>query len=118
MVTFEVARLSAKGGHAHVQVVPVPMKLQDKVEQAFLDYGRQQGIEFEEDPEGAMQSCRDGLKSYFRVDLPGGKKMVHLMHDTRAFSLQFGRFARFSSYQEARLTPLQTGSRKSVGDAG
>lgn len=91
MVTFEVARLTAKGGHAHVQVVPVPLKLKDKVEQAFIDHGQQQGIEFEEDAEGAMQNCVDGKKSYFRVDLPDGKKLVHLMRDTRSFSLQFGR---------------------------
>jgi len=91
MVTFEVARLSARGGHAHVQVMPVPLKLQDKVEQAFIDYGRQEGVEFEEDPAGAMQSCVDGRKSYFLVDLPEGKKMVHIMRDPRAFNLQFGR---------------------------
>lgn len=91
MVTFEVARLSAKGGHAHVQVVPIPLKLKDKVEKAFLDHGQQQGIEFEDDAEGAMQNCVDGKKSYFRVELPDGKKLVHLMRDTRSFSLQFGR---------------------------
>ena len=34
MVSFEVGRVSAKGGHAHVQVVPVPHSLADKVEEA------------------------------------------------------------------------------------
>ena len=34
-VCFEVGRLSAKGGHAHVQVVPVPNKLAGAVEDVF-----------------------------------------------------------------------------------
>ncbi|KAJ7709435.1 CwfJ C-terminus 1-domain-containing protein-like protein [Mycena rosella] len=54
IVAFEVGRLSAKGGHAHVQAVPVPL-------------------------------------NYFRVDLPDGRKMVHLMKDHVPFSIQFGR---------------------------
>jgi len=91
MVAFEVARLSAKGGHAHVQVVPIPINLKDKVEHAFINQGKQHGIEFETDPDGALQACADGKRSYFRVDLPGGKKMVYLIRDTKLFNLQFGR---------------------------
>ncbi|KAF9013941.1 nuclear protein [Cyathus striatus] len=91
MVTFEVGRLSAKGGHAHVQVVPLPLKLQDKVEEAFLSEGRMQGIDFEEDPEGALASCANGRGSYFKVELPNGRKMVHLLKDHVPFSIQFGR---------------------------
>jgi hypothetical protein len=94
MVAFEVARLSAKGGHAHVQVVPIPMNLKDKVEDAFINQGKQQGIEFEPDADEALEACIDGKRSYFRVDLPDGKKIVYLIKDDRPFSLQFGRLFR------------------------
>lgn len=91
MVTFEVARLSAKGGHAHVQVIPIPVGLENKVEQAFINQGKQYGIEFESDANGALEACADGKRGYFRVDLPDGKKMVYLMKDSTPFNLQFGR---------------------------
>ncbi|EAU88727.2 nuclear protein [Coprinopsis cinerea okayama7 len=90
-VFFEVARLSAKGGHAHVQAVPVPLRLKDKIEEHFVQEGRRQGIDFESDPESALESCQGGRGSYFRVDLPNGKKMVHLLKDNVPFSIQFGR---------------------------
>ncbi|KAF9227729.1 hypothetical protein BS17DRAFT_764139 [Gyrodon lividus] len=90
-VVYEVARLSAKGGHAHVQVVPVPILLQNKVEDAFLQEGRALGIDFEQDADGALEACAGGTRSYFRVDLPDGRKLVHLMKDHVPFSVQFGR---------------------------
>ncbi|KAF8077783.1 CwfJ C-terminus 1-domain-containing protein-like protein [Lyophyllum atratum] len=90
-VAFEVGRLSAKGGHAHVQVVPVPLNLKDKVEEAFIQEGRQFGIDFEENPDAAMESCAGGKGSYFKVDLPDGRKMVHLIKDHVPFGIQFGR---------------------------
>lgn len=88
---FEVGRLSAKGGHAHVQAIPIPLKLKDQVEEAFVREGRSLGIDFEADPDAALESCHDGRGSYFRVDLPDGRKMVHLMKDGVPFSIQFGR---------------------------
>ncbi|KAH9950204.1 nuclear protein [Amylocystis lapponica] len=90
-VAFEVGRLSTKGGHAHVQVVPVPQKLQKSVEDAFLAEGRAHGIEFEADADAALAQCSGGRGSYFRVDLPDGRKMVHLLRDAVPFSIQFGR---------------------------
>jgi hypothetical protein len=90
-VFFEVGRISAKGGHAHVQAVPVPIKLKDKVENAFLSQGRSLGVDFEPDPDAALGACVDGRQGYFRVDLPDGRKMVHLMRDTVPFGIQFGR---------------------------
>ncbi|OSX65607.1 hypothetical protein POSPLADRAFT_1044935 [Postia placenta MAD-698-R-SB12] len=90
-VAFEVGRLSAKGGHAHVQIVPVPDKFKHSVEQAFLDEGQRLGIQFETDPDAALEACSGGRGSYFRVDLPDGRKMVHLMRDSVPFSIQFGR---------------------------
>ncbi|KAG6862054.1 hypothetical protein C0995_007184 [Termitomyces sp. Mi166 len=90
-VAFEVGRLSAKGGHAHVQSVPVPLELKDKVEDAFIQEGRQFGIDFEEDADAAMELCAGSRGSYFKVDLPNGRKMVHLIKDQIPFSIQFGR---------------------------
>lgn len=90
-VFFEVGRLGARGGHAHVQAVPVPLRLEGKVEGAFISRGRELGVDFESDPESALDACADGRHSYFKVDLPDGRKMVHLMKDHVPFSIQFGR---------------------------
>ncbi|KAJ8594437.1 hypothetical protein M405DRAFT_850139 [Rhizopogon salebrosus TDB-379] len=81
-VFFEIGRLSTKGGHAHVQAVPVPASLTGKVEQAF----RSQGIDFD----GTLEDCQAG-RSYFRVDLPDGKTLVHLIAEHVPFGVQFGR---------------------------
>lgn len=92
MVTFEVARVSAKGGHAHVQVVPIPESLGDKVGEAFVNEGKRMGLEPESDAQEALVACGDGKKSYFRVDLPDGRIMIWLFDGAgRSFSLQFGR---------------------------
>jgi len=91
-VIFEVGRLSAKGGHAHMQAVPVPSRLKQKVEDTFIQEGRMQGIIFEEDAEAAMNAYADGRCGYFRVDLPDGRRLVHLMKDSVPFNLQFGRW--------------------------
>lgn len=69
----------------------MPRRLKDKVEEAFIQEGRAQGIHFEEDAESALTQCADGRGGYFRVDLPDGRKLVHLMQDSVPFSLQFGR---------------------------
>lgn len=50
-----------------------------------------QGVDFEADAEGALEGCAGGRQSYFRVDLPDGRKMVHLIKDGVPFSIQFGR---------------------------
>ncbi|CAA7271593.1 unnamed protein product [Cyclocybe aegerita] len=90
-VIFEVGRLSAKGGHAHIQVVPMPARLKGKIEEAFVNEGRAQGIDFEVDPDEALAACANGRGSYFKVDLPDGRKMVHLLKDHVPFGIQFGR---------------------------
>lgn len=81
-----------KGGHAHVQAVPIPEKMKEDVKTAFLEQGRMQGIDFEEDPVAAMESCQNGRGSYFKVELPDGGTMVHLLKDHVPFSIQFGRY--------------------------
>lgn len=88
---FEVGRLSAKGGHAHVQAVPIPRKLEGQAESAFIREGRAVGIDFEEDADEAMKFCAGGRGSYFKVELPDGRKLVHLMREHAPFNLQFGR---------------------------
>ncbi|TDL24935.1 hypothetical protein BD410DRAFT_801670 [Rickenella mellea] len=90
-VTFEVAILSGKGGHAHVQAVPIPLSLSSKIEEAFRHEGARTGIQWEEDPDDALASAAGGRANYFRVDLPDGKKMVHVITQELPFSIQFGR---------------------------
>lgn len=88
-VFFETGRISAKGGHAHIQAVPVPLSLQDRVETAFQDAGRLHGIEFNTE-EDHTSSNGEG-ESYFRVELPSGKRLVYRNHGGLPFSVQFGR---------------------------
>jgi hypothetical protein len=96
-VYFEVNRLTAKGGHAHVQVIPLPQSYQGSVGTAFVDYGRYLGIDFESNAtaDAALDACIQSRLSYFRVDLPGGGKLIHKMRDGVPFSVNFGRCALF-----------------------
>lgn len=90
-VFFETGRISAKGGHAHIQAVPVPLSLQDRVETAFQDASKLHGIEFtvEED----HTSGNEERDSYFRVELPNGRRLVYRNNGGLPFSVQFGRCA-------------------------
>ncbi|KAI5119953.1 hypothetical protein M0805_002142 [Coniferiporia weirii] len=88
---FEVGLINARGGHAHAQAVPLPMRLSNQVEAAFKGEGARVGMEFEEDPEKALEACAGGRANYFRVDLPDGRMMVHLIKQDVPFSIQFGR---------------------------
>jgi len=89
-IFFEVGRLSAKGGHTHIQVIPVPLSLKDKVESAFIEEGRAHNIEFEVEEADASTPGQDA-GSYFRVELPDARRLVHWMRDGVPFSVQFGR---------------------------
>lgn len=91
-VFFEVSRNMGRGagGHAHIQVVPVPESKKDDVEGAFRAYGGIQ-MAWEKDPVEALSEAAANATNYFRVDLPDGKKMVHVMKQGRPFNLQFGR---------------------------
>ncbi|TFL07285.1 nuclear protein [Pterulicium gracile] len=84
-VFFEVGRQRARGGHAHVQAVPVPASLSDKVETTFLEEARRQGYDLVEDADETSGS------GYFKVELPDGRKLVHVIPDGAPFGLQFGR---------------------------
>jgi hypothetical protein len=87
-VTFEVGRLSGRGGHAHVQIVPIPKDLSSKVAESFKLAGEKQGLDWEEDPEKALSRLGSN-GNYFKVECPDGTKMVHLLKGN--FDLQFGR---------------------------
>ncbi|KAH8117058.1 CwfJ C-terminus 2-domain-containing protein-like protein [Phellopilus nigrolimitatus] len=90
-LVFEVGILSGRGGHAHVQVVPVPTRLAGRIEAAFVSEGGLMGVAFEDDPDAALEACAGGRGNYFRVDLPDGRKLVHLIKQEVPFSIQFGR---------------------------
>lgn len=90
-VVFEVARLTGKGGHAHIQVVPVPVELADKVEEQFRSDGQSNGMDWEKDGDSALDHASRTGENYFKVELPDGRKLVHIMKPGRQFNLQFGR---------------------------
>lgn len=94
LVAFEVGRMGTKGGHAHVQCVPVPAALADGAEAHFRAEGDKNGIRFLADDEAAgfLAGAPGGQESYFRVDLPGGKVLAHVI-EGKGFNLQFGRIA-------------------------
>jgi len=88
-VFFEVGRVSSTGGHAHIQAVPVPFSLENRVESAFRDEGKLQGIDLDVEEAGAP--CTGDGEGYFRVELPSGRRLVHRMRGGSPFSVQFGR---------------------------
>ena len=93
-VFFEVGILSGKGGHAHVQAVPVPLSKKDRITSTFVSEGKLSKITFEEDADKALESCLGGRGNYFRIDLPDGQKLVHLIKQETPFSIQFGRYVK------------------------
>ncbi|KAI0785490.1 CwfJ C-terminus 2-domain-containing protein-like protein [Irpex lacteus] len=97
-VAFEVGRLTAKGGHAHIQVVPVPTSIPAQIIfDAFTKEGQRLGIDFEvQEPSGSSNNPMSdrtpaGDRGYFKVDLPDGRKLVHWLRDGVPFGVQFGR---------------------------
>jgi hypothetical protein len=101
-VFMETARVSAKGGHAHVQVIPVPKSLSSRVGDAFTTLGAQRGVDFVEDTRAALEACKEGTRGYFRVDLPDGGILVHMIRERGGFNLQFGRYTSFHSFMTAQ----------------
>lgn len=87
-MTWEVGRLSGRGGHAHVQIVPVPKELAGKVASSFKVAGEHQGLDWEANPEEALAEVGSS-GNYFKVECPDGTKLVHLLKGN--FDLQFGR---------------------------
>ncbi|EJU00762.1 hypothetical protein DACRYDRAFT_80957 [Dacryopinax primogenitus] len=90
-VSWEIARLSGRGGHAHMQVCAAPLHLSEngKLEEAFRREGEAGGVDWEEELPGEAGRERDG--NYLRVELPGGKVLVHNIRPGPPFNLQFPR---------------------------
>ena len=89
-VFFEVAKRRTHGVHAHMQVIPVPNSLSNGVEGAFRQQVEQLGLTFESDGD-TDPTARDIKENYLLVELPSGKKMLHLIKDFAPFPLQIGR---------------------------
>lgn len=97
-VFFEIGKITAKGSHAHLHCVPIPLQLKDKVRDAYVEEGRGLGIDFvegEDEVNEALDSVGGGRGGYFKVELPDGKKIVHVMKEGVPFSLMFGRYIFF-----------------------
>lgn len=85
-ITFEVSRLTAKGGHAHIQIVPLPKRIKyQEIEGAF----EQAGIQWKRLTTWNTEDS--SLQSYFRVELPNGKNLIHYTKPGTSFDVQFGR---------------------------
>ncbi|GAA6006427.1 hypothetical protein JCM11491_004953 [Sporobolomyces phaffii] len=95
MVVFEMARTSGKGGHAHIQICPIPSSLASEAESTFKVQSQKYGFELEEIPDHTAfyrDAETDGKGTdYFKVDLPDGKSLVHWIKREERFGLQFGR---------------------------
>ena len=90
-VSFEVGRITAKGGHAHIQVIPIPRSLStDAIANAFISEGSRLGIDLVyEDISPALHTSDRG---YFKVSLPDGRHLIHWLRDGVPFGIQFGRY--------------------------
>ncbi len=73
------------------QICPIPSELADQAEACFRTEGQKTGIDYEEDSATALQAISGITDNYFRVDLPDGKTLVHLIKPGHPFNLQFGR---------------------------
>lgn len=86
-VFFELSRQSGRGGHNHVQAVPIPQNRMGELESFLISEANKQGFQFEKDGSAAIGNLAG--RNYFRIDLPGGRKLVHFMRGP--FNVQFGR---------------------------
>ncbi|GAA5875458.1 hypothetical protein JCM16303_000635 [Sporobolomyces ruberrimus] len=95
MIVFEMARTSGKGGHAHIQICPIPSSLSSEAESTFTAQAQKYGFDLEEVSDHTAfyrDAETDGKGTdYFKVDLPNGKTLVHWIKKEERFGLQFGR---------------------------
>lgn len=66
-VSFELGRYWSRGGHAHIQVVPISNDLAAGLSEEFVNEGAAQGVEWEADPQKALDELEDG-QSYLRSE--------------------------------------------------
>ncbi|KAI9487667.1 MAG: CwfJ C-terminus 1-domain-containing protein-like protein [Benjaminiella poitrasii] len=86
MVIFEVSRESARGlVHAHVQVVPVPKSKSEQLEKIVTDEAALSNMNLVD------QASRNPNVPYFKIELPNGKSLFHLLDFRERINLQFGR---------------------------
>ncbi|KAF7722896.1 hypothetical protein EC973_002616 [Apophysomyces ossiformis] len=86
MVVFEVSRESLHGmSHAHIQVVPIPKDKADLIETVAREEAERHGMTF-------IDRVPDSPEvAYFKLELPNGKSLVHIIQPRERFNLQFGR---------------------------
>ena len=83
---FEVAKRMLHGVHAQLHALPIPNSIPlEEVEQALLQTGKQTHIELSEEDLG------ETTDNYMQIELPGGKRLMHLIDDGVRFPLQFVR---------------------------
>ncbi|KAI9490653.1 CwfJ C-terminus 1-domain-containing protein-like protein [Zychaea mexicana] len=84
MLVFELSRQSFMG-HAHMQIVPVPKDKSDSIEATARQAAKQEGFELTDQvPTGPDVN-------FFKLELPNGKSLVHVLQPRERFNLQFGR---------------------------
>ena len=89
-VMFEIGRLSAKGGHAHIHAVPIPRSFSaDAIATAYMEEAKT--LNFELMPGEVTAETGPGDRGYFQVELPDGRKLVHWLKDRSGFHINFGR---------------------------
>ncbi|ORY54261.1 CwfJ C-terminus 1-domain-containing protein-like protein [Leucosporidium creatinivorum] len=98
LVAFEVGRLGGKGGHAHVQVCPLPRSLSPLASSHFIDAGAKGGLTFSDDPavlSSLLESSKAGTlqDDYWRIDLPDEKVLCAVVEKGKRYDLGFGRTA-------------------------
>lgn len=96
-----------------VQICPIPASLATQAEKVFLEQGSKFNYDFEEVSDPSTFHSRavgpgEERTEYFKVDLPGGKSLVHWIKPGTPFSLQFGRYGPFPflSPSQVSLTSL------------
>ncbi|KAG2217557.1 hypothetical protein INT45_006724, partial [Circinella minor] len=84
MLVFELSRNSFMG-HAHLQIIPIPKEKTDAIEEIAQQAAKQEGFELTD------QLPTNPDINYFKLELPNGKSLVHIIQPRERFNLQFGR---------------------------
>lgn len=74
-----------------IQICPIPNEIASKAEAHFRSEGEKAGITFAEDSVVALKEAASS-GDYFRVGLPDGGELVHIIKPNTRFNLQFGRY--------------------------
>eukprot|EP01133_Synstelium_polycarpum_P007653 gene7653-8957_t len=77
--------------HGHIQVVPIPIALQDKLQEAFTNHAEFQNVTMNIIDTFEQFKKDVGDNQYFSVMLPNGKYMYVIVEKGAHFDFQFGR---------------------------